>query len=93
MDPSGFGVVKKAVESANDLSTLGVTAVWALMFMLLVAWSVWREKRAQTMAEKWTDIRTEEAKADMLMAQAIQQIAQEVARLKIVVDERLPRRA
>lgn len=91
MDP--FGVVRKAVQSANDLSSLGVTAVWALMFMLLGAWSVWREKRAQAMADKWSDIRTEEAKADMLMAQAIQQIAQEVARLKIIVDERLPRRA
>lgn len=71
MNATPFGPVTKAVASAQALAALGPTAIWALLCLILIGYTVWKEKNARKSEEGWMKIRTDEAIVDAKIAQAI----------------------
>lgn len=88
MNEHGFSIVTKAVQSANEGGNLTVTGVWALFCFVLLAYIVYRERLAKASTEEWQRIRTEEAKADMIMGTAFNRMVDEIMKIKIILDER-----
>lgn len=71
MNEVPFGPVTKAVASAQALAALGPTAIWALFCLLLIGYTVWREKNTRKSEEAWMKIRTDEMVVDSKIGDAL----------------------
>lgn len=71
MEGQPFGPVTQAVASARALADLGPTAIWALLCLILLGYTAWREKNSRKATAEWMKIRTDEAVADSKMADAV----------------------
>lgn len=85
MNDQVYGPINKAVQSANALGALGVTAVWALFCMCLVAYIIWTLKQAKASDKQWQDIRMKEALSDQSVGEALSRIADKVAQLQLII--------
>lgn len=88
----GFKLVDKAVVSADHMGTLPPAAIWAFfcLVLMVILWHVLRNHREYD--RTWQSIRTTDSAADLKMADAVTKMADELSQLKVIVDERIPRR-
>lgn len=86
-----FVIVGKAVSAAKDLGDLPSAAIWALLCIILLYYTWNRDQYNRKVDKEWQDIRLKDAEADTVMAQAVGKMADEMARLRTIIDERIPR--
>ena len=90
--PVAEGYLGRVIHDAKQIGELGPASTWAFVSIMMVAY-LWKLTNQQKKADdKWQDIRTQQAIAEDKLADALQKMADEVGKLRIVVDERLPRR-
>jgi uncharacterized protein HemX len=89
MSEQAFGPVTKAVASAQELAALGPTAIWALLCLSLIVYTVWKQKNEKKSEEGWMKIRTDEIVVDSKQADAMNALSAGMNHLteKIVVLE------
>ncbi len=66
------------IKSADKLGNLSAGAIWAF----IVVYFIWDAKQKKESSDKAWAARTEEAKADQLMASAIEKMAEELNELR-----------
>lgn len=81
MNDQGFTTVTKAVDSAHMLGGLDPSSIWALMCMVLLAYTWYTAKQAT----KFQEIRIREAVANAALADAVSRLADKVAQLQILI--------
>jgi hypothetical protein len=91
-----FGLVKKAVESAQELGALQASALWALFCLVLLAYIAYKLKQERSDRDTWFTIRLEDAKSDFALAQAVQKLVdklvEDVQHIKTIIEDRRGRR-
>lgn len=94
----GFTTVSKAVESAKQLGSLDSTTIWAFMFLLMVGFTIWRERNRMKSDENWQEIRRKGIEAALQDATATAHLVEEMGdlkdttkRIETIIDERLPK--
>lgn len=91
--------VKSFIDTCGLLGALPAAAIWSLTTIVLGLVIYDDKKKKSKSDEAWQSIRLEQAKAEGGMAEAIKAIADvsrqhadEIRALRIIIDERLPRR-
>lgn len=90
--PPNVGYLGRLISDAKELGALDASTIWALVSMALSFYVYRSEKSKKDVVDSWQNIRIEEAKADLVMAQAVERLTNEVAQMKIIISERIPRR-
>jgi hypothetical protein len=70
------------IQSAQGLGALSASAVWALVCLYFVWRDYQRDKQVKKTTEEWMKIRTEDAKADLLAANALNGIVDRLGRIE-----------
>lgn len=84
--------IGQIIHDAKQLGALDPATIWAFVSIALVAYVFFENRRRYKSNDAWQEIRLQEAKADTVMAGAVQKMAGELAELKVIVSERIPRR-
>lgn len=69
LNPFQYG--NRAVRLADRAGQLNASSVWALFCIVLLGWTIWREKNSRKSESQWLDVRTQDAIADSKMIDAI----------------------
>ncbi len=84
--------IKYIFESADRLGALNPASIWALV-ALAMGWHIYNTgKQSKKNMEEWQKIRISDAQSDYILAQAVQKMADEMAQIKTIMNERLPSR-
>lgn len=91
-------ILDKILDSANKAGALQASAIWALVAIGLYWKNYQADKHYERYNEEWAKIRTQEAIADSKAADALAELAKQVARLndevkcnRTLIDERIPK--
>lgn len=82
--------IQQIIKGAEGIGALSATAVWALFSIYFIWRDSEKEKQSKSTSSEWLKIRSEEARADIVMSQAVQKMAEEISAIKIILSERLP---
>ncbi len=77
-----FKVVSDVIGNAEKLAGLSVTGVWAFFTLVLIAYIVYDMKLKKQASDSAWDARLEEAKADGLIAAALEKMSNEIKELR-----------
>jgi len=98
-ESQGLALVDQAIHSARRAGRLESSSVWAFITMVLIGYIWWKEKSQRKIEERRQSVRLEDAKSDILQANALHDLSKQVERqasilenLSTIIDERLPRR-
>lgn len=72
----------KLIGGAKQLSELTVTEIWALLALILALAVVYMVRQSVAGAQKATDMRIADATADLKMASAVENLANEIQELR-----------
>lgn len=90
-DPISIG--NRTVKLADRAGHLEASSVWAFFCLILIFYTVWKERWYRKDREDSQKIRSDEAATMLLTANALQKLSDASEKLEIVIDERLPRRS
>jgi hypothetical protein len=90
--PPAYDTVVRVVESAKLMATMEPVAIWAFMCLLLIGYIVFVTRQHRQYDKKVEEMRTKDAGADMAIAESIRELGTQVSQMKVIVDERIPRR-
>jgi len=81
-----FSSLEKLLKGAENAAALSATGVWALFCFLFIMYIFYDLRQKKNSSERTTDMRLEEARADALMASAIEKLANEIKELRYRMD-------
>lgn len=90
--PPAYDTVVSVVESAKLMASMEPVAIWAFMDLLLIAYLVFITRQHRQYDKKIEEMRNKEASADMAVAEGLREVGIQLSQLKVIVDERIPRR-
>lgn len=91
IDQNGYLPIHKAVENAVELGALPSSAIWALVCMALVVY-IWKSSNYKRIADaKLLEMRIKDAESDSAMAASVLKLADEITKMRVIIDERVPR--
>lgn len=76
------GIISGLIGNAQKLGELSVTSVWAFFTLILIGYIVYDMRIKKQAAESAWNARLEEAKADGLIAAALEKMANEIKELR-----------
>lgn len=79
--------IEGLIKSADKLGSLNSGAIWAFIALYFI----WDTRQKKTSADTAWTARSEEAKADMMMAAAVEKMANEIRELAKEIRDRPPR--
>ncbi len=77
-----FKLIGALVENAEKLGTFSAAAVWAFFTLVLIGYIFFDMRDKKKAAESAWSARLEEAKADALMASAIEKLADQIREMR-----------
>ena len=84
--------IDKVLQGAERLGALNPASIYALVAILLGWDKVRTAAQAKKTMDDWQKIRSDDAASDLILAQAVQKLADKVADISTVLHERLPGR-
>ncbi len=90
--PPAYDTVIRVVESAKFMATMEPVAIWACMFLISVGYIVYMTRQHRQYDKKVEEMRKADADAEIESGKAMVRLATEIAQLKVILDERIPRR-
>lgn len=86
MFSSLFDGLDKFISGADRLGALSASGVWAFFCLVFIIYIFWDLRQKKVSAEAAWKARLEEARADTLMAVAIEKLASEIQELRYKID-------
>jgi len=77
-----FSGLTQLIGGAEKLGALGAAAVWAFFTLILLGYIFWIQRAQKQAAESAWAARLEEAKADAMMASAVEKLADQIKEIR-----------
>lgn len=75
-------ILEKLIWQADSLAKLGAIGAWVFISLYLIIERVWTQRTQKAAAEHAWEARVEEAKADVMMAGAVEKLADQIRELR-----------
>lgn len=81
-------ILEKLIWQADNLAKLGAIGAWVFISLYLILERVWTQRTQKAAAEHAWEARVEEAKADVMMAGAVEKLADQIRELRYEIKGR-----